>query len=468
MTGGKGPLIAAGKLSSQVVHRPLAAIHINPRNARTHSKRQIKGIADSVRAFGYLRPLLLDEKGVLLYGHGSLAAARLVGLETVPTLTATGLSDAQKRAFAIADNKLAETAGWDRAVLHTEFGALLDLLPPIGLDLTITGFSLGEIDQLEADHGPPTPEAEDTVSNVQGAVVSRPGDVWQLGRHRVACGDARSSGNLERLMNGTSARMVFTDPPYNVRIRGHVQGRGQIKHREFAFAAGEMTERQYIAFLKAVFSNVVPHCTNGAIAFVCIDWRHIGELLRAARKTFSEYKSLVVWNKTSPGQGSFYRSQHELIGVFKIAAGDHVNSFGLGQHGRTRSNVWTYPGGNSFHAGRMDELAMHPTVKPVALVADALRDCSMRGEVVLDPFLGSGTTVLAAEKVGRQAFGLEIDPAYIDVAVRRWQGFTRADAVLAGEQRTFEEVAAERTGIATAAPSGRRGTGGAAMKRRSP
>lgn len=361
MTGGKRQPIATGKLSSQVMHRPLAAIHINPRNARTHSKRQIKSIAESVRAFGYLRPLLLDEKGVLLYGHGSLEAARLLGLETVPTLTVSGLSDAQKRAFAIADNKLAEAAGWDRAVLHTEFEALLDLLPPIGLELV----------DLESS----IPEPEDAASDVQEMVVTQPGDVWHLGRHRIACGDARSSGDIERLMDGASARMVFTDPPYNVKIRGHVQGRGQIKHREFAFAAGEMTERQYIAFLKAAFSNLIPHCTTGAIAFVCIDWRHIGELLRAARKTFSEYKNLVVWNKASPGQGSFYRSQHELIGVFKVGTGEHLNSFGLGQHGRTRSNVWTYPGGNSFHAGRMDELSMHPTVKPVALVADAVRDC---------------------------------------------------------------------------------------------
>jgi DNA modification methylase len=267
-------------------------------------------------------------------------------------------------------------------------------------------------------------------------------------------------------LDGAFARMVFTDPPYNVKIRGHVQGRGQIKHREFAFAAGEMTERQYISFLEAAFSKLIPHCTDGAIAFVCIDWRHIGELLRAARKIFSEYKNLVVWNKTSPGQGSFYRSQHELIGVFKVGTGDHRNSFGLGQHGRTRSNVWTYPGGNSFHAGRMDELAMHPTVKPVALVADALRDCSMRGEVVLDPFLGSGTTVLAAEKVGRQAFGLEIDPAYVDVAVRRWQSFTRADAVLAGGGRTFDEMAAERAGITTEASCGMRAAGRAVMRRR--
>ena len=378
-----------------------------------------------------------------------------MGWRTVPTLTVSGLSEAQKRAFAIADNKLAENAGWDRGLLHTEFEALLELLPPVGLDLTITGFSLGEIDQLQADPGSSSAEPEDNVPGMEAPAVTRPGDVWELGRHRVACGDARSRADLGRLMGGASARMVFTDPPYNVKIRGHVQGRGRIVHREFAFAAGEMSERQYVAFLKAAFANMVLQCTAGAVAFVCIDWRHIGALLQAARPIFSEYKNLVVWNKASPGQGSFYRSQHELIGVFKIGTGEHLNSFGLGEHGRTRSNVWTYPGGNSFHAGRMDELALHPTVKPVALVADALRDCSRKGDVVLDPFLGSGTTVLAAEKVGRRAYGLEIDPAYVDVAVRRWQGFTRADVVLAGDGRTFEDMAAERARIAPEVASGR-------------
>ena len=238
--------------------------------------------------------------------------------------------------------------------------------------------------------------------------------------------------------------MVFTDPPYNVRIAGHVQGRGRVKHREFAFASGEMTDEEYVDFLTQCDRNIARVCVDGAIAFICTDWRHFEAMLRAGRIAFTELKNLIVWNKTSPGQGTFYRSQHELILAWKLGNAPHVNAFELGQHGRMRSNVWTYPGLNNFRAGRDDELAMHPTIKPVALVADAMRDCSMKGDVVLDVFLGSGTTIMAAEKVGRRSFGIECDTAYVDVSIRRWQQYTKADAVLFGDGRTFHEAKAER------------------------
>jgi DNA modification methylase len=237
--------------------------------------------------------------------------------------------------------------------------------------------------------------------------------------------------------------MAFIDPPYNIKV-ATVQGRGRIKHREFAFAVGEMSEAQYVAFLEAGSRNIARVSTDGAIVFQCTDWRHVVEMLTAGRAAFSELKNLVVWNKTSPGQGSFYRSQHELIGVFKVGTAEPINTFGLGQYGRMRSNVWTYCGINSFRAGRMEELAMHPTVKPVALVADAIRDCSMKGDIILDTYLGSGTTVLAAEKTGRRGRGMDYDPGYVDVAVRRWQAYTRADAVLVEDGRTFDEIAVER------------------------
>lgn len=445
MIGNKEHKAPPGRIASEVVHRSPGSLRPNPWNAHQHSKRQIKQIANCMEAVGNLPPILVDENLMILAGHGRRSAAVLRKAESVPTLMVTGLSEAQKRAFIIADNKLTENAGWNREVLHSEFEALLELLPPLGLDLTITGFSLGEIDEIQSDQGPSTQDPEDCVPIITGPVVTRRGDVWILGQHRIGCGDARSKLDLDQLINGEAVRMAFTDPPYNVRIQGHVQGRGRIKHREFAFASGEMTERQFVAFLKSAFSNMARFCIDGAICYVCIDWRHIGELLKAAAPIFTDYKNLVVWNKTSPGQGSFYRSQHELIGVFKVGTAEHINTFGLGAHGRTRSNVWTYPGTNSFHAGRMDELSMHPTVKPVSLVADAMRDCSMKGDIVLDFFLGSGTTIVAAEKVGRRGFGLEIDPAYVDVAVRRWQAFTHADAVLASDGRTFDEVAAART-----------------------
>jgi DNA modification methylase len=432
-----------GMLPPQIIYRTPSSLRVT-RHARQHSKRQIRQIAASIKAFGFLVPILIEEGGNVIVGNGRLAAAVFLQLNSIPTLLVTGLSEAQIRAFMIADNKITENAGWDRQALAAEFGALFELLPPIGLDLTITGFSTGEIDQILVDHEPSKVDPDDVVPPIEDVHVSQSGDHWQLGPHHILCGDARSTLDLDRLLNGTAIRMVITDGPYNVKIHGHVQGRGRIKHREFAFASGEMNEPQFIEFLEASFSNFVRTCVDGAIVFIFIDWRHIGELLKAAKPNFTEFKNLIVWNKTSPGQGTFYRSQHELIGVFKVGTAEHTNTFGLGQNGRTRSNIWTYPGANSFRAGRMDDLAMHPTVKPIALIVDAMRDCSMKGDAILDVFLGSGTTIMAAEKIGRRGFGIEYDPAYVDVAVRRWQAYTRSDAVLVGDGRTFDEIAEER------------------------
>ena len=244
-------------------------------------------------------------------------------------------------------------------------------------------------------------------------------------------------------MGSDRAAMVFADPPYNVSVRS-VQGRGNIKHDDFVMASGEMSKAQFTSFLTNTLTLAARHSADGSIHYVCMDWRHLDEILDAGKKVYSELKNLVVWTKTNAGQGSFYRSQHELIFVFKNGEGPHTNNFELGQHGRNRSNVWTYAGVNSFRAGRLDELSLHPTVKPIALVADAMRDCSRRGDIVLDPFMGSGTTILAAERVGRRAYGLELDPLYVDAAVRRWQNFTKRDAILKGSRQTFDDVAAAR------------------------
>ena len=270
------------------------------------------------------------------------------------------------------------------------------------------------------------------------------GDLWELGPHRLLCGDAQSAIDMQRVMGTEAATMVMTDPPYNLPIR-RVQGRGRTKHGDFAQASGEMSSAEFTRFLRAAFSRAAKHSVDGAIHFVFMDWRHMGELLAAGSAVYSELKNIIVWVKTTPGQGSFYRSQHELIFAFKNGDAPHLNNFELGQRGRNRSNVWTYAGANTFRAGRMDDLAMHPTMKPVALVADAMRDCSRRGDVVLDPFIGSGTTIMAAERVGRRAYGIEIDPRYVDVAVRRWQAYARRDVVLQGSGQTFEEIAAARS-----------------------
>lgn len=412
----------------------------SPRNPRTHSKKQIQQIADSIQQFGWTSPIVVDESGKIIAGHGRFAAALDLRLRRVPTIVVSGLSDAEKRALALADNKIAANAGWDRSTLAAELGELATLLPEISLDISITGFDAAEIDALAADFADPDREPVEEIPAVSKAEpVAKVGDLWKLGEHRLLCGDARDEGALRTLMGNDRASMVFADPPYNVPIAAIV-GRGRTKHREFAAASGEMSRAQFADFLTGWMKLATEHSANGSIHFVCIDWRHLAEMLAAGEEVYSELKNIVVWVKTNAGQGSFYRSQHEFILVFKNGDAPHRNNVELGKHGRNRSNVWTYAGVNSFRAGRMDELSVHPTVKPVALVADAIRDCSGRGEIVLDPFMGSGTTILAAERVGRRGYGLEIDPLYVDVAIRRWQSFTGRDALLEATGQTFDEV----------------------------
>jgi DNA modification methylase len=317
------------------------------------------------------------------------------------------------------------------------------LLPPLNCDLTLTGFEPAEIDALFADQGTPKPGPEDNLPPFKGAAVTRRGDLWIFGPHRVLCGDARSRADLDRLMAGVRARMAFLDVPYNVKI-AHVQGRGRIKHRDFAYASGEMNAPQYIVFLEQGLGNAARVSINGAVHYVCCDWRHICELITAGRTVYGEMLNLCVWAKTNAGQGSFYRSGHEDIAVFRVGTACHQNNVQLGRFDRNRSNLWTYPGVNSFGAGRMDMLAMHPTVKPVALVADAMRDCTSKADVVLDSFLGSGTTIIAAEKIGRRGYGLECEPRYVDVSIQRFEAYTKLEAVLEGDGRTYTEVKAER------------------------
>lgn len=427
-----------------VVLRSLDELKPNPRSARTHSKRKIKDLAKAIKALGFIGVIVVDQSGMILAGHARHAAAKLLGMKTVPTICVTGLSDELVRAFVLADNKFSERAGWSREILAAELEELSILLPSFNLDISLTGFELGEIDVLLADIGEEKAEPEDRLPPTAGPAVTRRGDLWILGKHRVLCGDARVAADYARLMKGDLAAMVFTDPPFNLRIGGHVQGRGRVKHDEFAFASGEMSDDAFRAFLRTCLGLAAKSSRDGAVHFVCMDWRHIDVLMAVGREIYDAMLNLVVWNKTTPGQGSFYRSQHELIGVFRVGKAPHQNNVELGKHGRNRGNVWTYSGVNSFGAGRDDALAMHPTVKPVALIADAMRDCSSKGDIVLDPFLGSGTTVMAGEKIGRRCFGLEYEPAFVDVTVRRWQAYTKLDAILDGDGRTFDEIAEER------------------------
>jgi DNA modification methylase len=422
---------------------PIGRLKPSPRNARTHSKKQIEQIISSIRRFGWTYPILIDEFGNILCGVGRWLAAQKLKLVEVPVITIIGLSDTKKRALVLADNKIAANAGWDRKILAAELGELAVLLPEIDLSVRITGFEAAEIDSLMGDLVDPERDPADELPQLAAKSVSQRGDLWQLGHHRLYCGDACEEADVRAVMGRGLAAAIFADPPFNDRISSLVS-RGKIKHREFAFASGEMTPPQFIAFLKKWMRLTTQFSEDGSIHFICMDWRHLAEILDAGGEVYSELKNVVVWAKSNAGQGSFYRSQHEFILVFKNGDASHQNNVELGRHGRNRSNVWMYAGVNTFRAGRLDELAVHPTVKPVALVADAMRDCSRRGEIVLDPFMGSGTTILAAEKVGRRAYGLEIDPLYIDVAVKRWQDFTKRDAILKATGQTFDEVAAER------------------------
>jgi DNA modification methylase len=431
------------RLNLDIVWQATDGLKPQARNARTHSEKQIQQIAASIRQFGFTNPVLVDAEGHIIAGHGRVEAAKLLGMGEVPTIRLDHLTEAQKRAYVLADNRLAELAGWDRDLLALELGELAAL--DLDFDIGITGFDTAAVDLLLDEKGPSKPKKEDEVPEpLDGPPVSRLGDLWCLGPHRLYCGDARDTAAYQRLLEGKKAQMVFTDPPYNVVIDGHVCGNGSIHHREFAMASGEMSEAQFTDFLTLILKNIAHVSADGSIHFICMDWRHLREVLAAGYSAYDELKNLIVWNKDNAGMGSFYRSKHELILVFKNGKAAHINNFGLGEKGRYRTNVWDYPGVNTMKAGRMDELAMHPTVKPTALVADAIRDCSQRKQIVLDAFMGSGTTLIAAEKTGRIACGLELDPAYIDVAIRRYQAYTGKAATLAETGQTFAEVAAAR------------------------
>lgn len=426
--------------------RPPSELRSYSRNARTHSRKQVRQIADSIERFGFTNPVLVSDDGEIIAGHGRVEAAKLLGLATVPTLRLSHLSTEERRAYVLADNKLALNAGWDQDILAIELQALIDL----DFDVTLTGFSLAEVDftldaARERDPDAP-PGVEDEIPPIAAEAVTRPGDVWVLGRHRLICGDAREAGVYARLLGGERVDLVFTDPPYNVPIDGHVCGSGRIRHREFAMGVGEMSRDAFTGFLADALRPMAASCRDGAIAFVCMDWRHMTELLNAGSQVFSELKNLCVWNKTNGGMGAFYRSKHELVFVYKVGTAPHTNTFGLGDSGRYRTNVWDYAGISSIGPNRSEQLAMHPTVKPTAMVADAIRDCSRRGEIVLDGFGGSGTTLIAAELCGRSARLIEFDPHYCDVIIRRFERLTGKQAVLQEGGALFDDVAVERLG----------------------
>ena len=419
-----------------ITYRAPSELKPRQNNPRTHSKKQLKQLADSIKAFGFVNPVLIDREDRIIAGHGRVEAAKLLDMAEVPTVRIDHLSEEQIRAYVIADNKLALNAGWDEGLLRIE---LKELSVNLGFDVTLTGFETAEIDQLviggEVDEDDEVEEPDHSKP-----AVSRLGDLWRIGRHAVLCADATSPASYRRLLGDLRAELVFTDPPYNVPIKGHVSGLGKVQHDEFAMASGEMSPAEFTAFLGTIFKNLADHSAEGSIHYICMDWRHLREVLDAAAGRYSELKNLCVWTKTNGGMGSFYRSQHELVFVYQNGRGSHVNNVELGKYGRYRTNVWSYAGVNTFGANRDAELAMHPTVKPVALVADAIRDASKRGAVVLDAFGGSGTTLVAAERMGRRGFALEISPQYVDTIVKRVSNVVGEKARLDGTGETFDAM----------------------------
>ena len=409
------------------------------RNARLHNDKHVCQIANSITEFDFTNPLLVDEDNVLLAGHGRLLAAEKLGLDSVPCVRIDYLTDAQKRAYRITDNQLTINGDWDRDLLGLELQDLSDL----DFNLDVIGFETAELDVLiqglsdeliEYDHADDMPDVDN------GQIVSRPGDLWRLGQHLIYCGDALKRESFEKLMSdGLLAQMVFADAPYNVPVDGHVCGAGRVHHDEFAMASGEMSREQFTQFLRTAFTNLRDWSVDGSLHYLCMDWRHIIEITAACDDVYTEMKNLCVWNKASGGMGSLYRSKHELIFVYKNGRAPHINNVELGANGRYRTNVWDYPGVNSFGENR-DDLKLHPTVKNVQMVADAIMDVTNRGDVVLDSFLGSGTTLLACERVGRVCRGIEIEPKYVDVAILRWQKLTGKNAVNVDLERTYNEL----------------------------
>jgi DNA modification methylase len=424
----------------QIVYRSPEELLPDPRNPRRHDKRQLKQLAKSIKAFGFAAPILTGLDDRVVAGHGRLEAAKLLKIPSVPTISLSHLSDQQLQAYMVTDNRLTDLSSWDRPKL-TEI--LLELAQAdLSFDLDAVGFSVAEIDLLVADEGT---DEEDSLPEppIEQEAISRPGDIWILEDHRVLCGDALLAESFTSLMGGDQADLVFTDPPYNVPINGHVSGMGKTRHREFAQGVGELSEDGFIAFLEAALGNAVRCSRDGALQTVAMDWRHYPELLAAARTIYDEQINLCVWSKTNAGMGSLYRSQHELFGVWRKGKARHRNNVELGRFGRSRSNVWTFPGANSFgmasDEGRL--LALHPTVKPVALIAEAILDSTRRGDIVLDPFLGSGSTLIAADKVGRRCRGIELDPLYVDTIIQRWQRWSGAGARRQADGALFDDLA---------------------------
>lgn len=408
------------------------------RNVRRQEAAHIREVAASIAELGFCDPVLIGSGNTILDGVIRVEAAKQLGLPRIPCIRVQHLTGVEQRLLRVACNRLAEKGGWNLEDLKIEFEELIVEQTPI----EISGFSAPEIDQILLGHDPP-PHEKGPLAPAHGAIaIAQQGDVFHLGGHRIVCGSATENDVFALLMQGEDpARLVLTDQPYNVRIAGNVTGG---PHREFAMASGEMSEPEFLSFNLAWIKAALNHLADGGLFGTFIDWRGLPNVHAAATELGLVPINLIVWAKTNAGMGSLYRSQHELLPLFKKGKGNHLNNINLGRKGRWRSNLWVYPGASSIGSEARMGLRDHPTVKPTALLEDALLDVTARGDIVIDPFLGSGSTLIAAERAGRRCRGVEIDPLYVDVIIRRYQAETGREAILEATGEPFVALTAHR------------------------
>ncbi len=421
--------------------RPTDSLRPANRRTRRATAEHKAEIRATIERLGFCVPILITRDGVIINGHAAWEVAKELGLPTVPCIIIDHLSEDEVRVLALAVNRLAEKGEWILPELQAEFAELINLDVPF----EVSGFSLPKIEIILTPVNETDAEVEEVAApDFENEPIARRGDLWQAGDHRILCGDACDPKNYELLMEGATATAGITDVPFNVKIDGHVSGLGKTRHREFVAASGEMTDEEYRDFLVSSIGGLAPHLKEGGLFASFIDWRNLVHLLASASKLGLDQINLVVWNKDNAGMGSLYRSKHELFPIFKKGTAAHINNVELGRHGRWRSNVWDYAGASTIGSDARDGLAVHPTVKPVAMLADALRDITNIGDIVIDPFLGSGSTMMAAEETRRVCRGMELDPRYVDVILNRWKDQTGVEPVLISTGQTFSEVAQHR------------------------
>lgn len=431
----------------QIENLKLGDIHAYKNNAKKHPESQVQQIISSITKFGFNNPILIDENNEIIAGHGRFMAAQVMNLETVPTVKLSHLTDAQKRAYRLADNKIAENGGWNKELLSLEIKDLEKICLNDNFVIQDIGFNDAELDSIVnfTDAKPINPKTNTVPFIPENEIISKPGDIWQLSKHRIICGDSLNPETFAKLFENDKADMILQDPPYNVKIDGHVCGSGTIKHKEFAMASGEMTADEFTQFLMNNFALCKQYSNNGSLHYNFMDWRHVLEITTAGQNIFDKFINMCVWVKTSGGMGSLYRSQHELCFIFQNGKGSHNNNVQLGKYGRYRTNVWQYAGVNTFGKHKQDGI-MHPTVKPIEMLKDAILDVSKRGDIVLDSFLGSGSTLIACQQSGRICYGIEYEPLYIDTTIRRFQNLFGIDAINLSIDKTYNEILKEHKG----------------------